>query len=183
VGLSHLTFPDAWPNAPVGTPHLWVSDRLQSSGAQRRPSMIRHEWLLIVVITAGLLGMHHLLVCTEQTTPMTIATGPGSSPVMVPSTSVTPILPADRDLAGTNPVEASLVVTSQADCCYPMDMVRHVCLAVLTAITALVAALIVAVARRRAAEPGQLLVDVSTVAARAPPIGCARRTQLCVLRR
>jgi hypothetical protein len=146
--------------------------------------MIRHQWLLIVVITAGLLGMHHmLLVCTAQTTLMTITTGPGPSPVIVPWTSVTSILHADRDPAGTNPVEASLVVTSQDDCCDPMDMAGHFCLAVLTAITALVGALIVAVVRRRPAEPAQLLVDVSAVAVRAPPIGCARRTQLYVLRR
>ena len=74
------------------------------------------------------------------------------------------------------------MVTSQADCCDPMDMVGHFCLAVLTAITALAAGLIVAVARRRALASGHLLVDVNAVAARAPPLGDARLTQLCVLR-
>jgi hypothetical protein len=64
-----------------------------------------------------------------------------------------------------------------------MDMVEHFCLAVLTAAAALAAALIVAVARRRPLEPGHLLAAVSAVAARAPPIGCVRLTQLCVLRR
>jgi hypothetical protein len=75
------------------------------------------------------------------------------------------------------------VVTSQGDCCDPMDMVGHFCLAVLTALTTLAVALIVAVAQRRPAAPGDLLVDVSAVAARAPPVGCAGLIQLCVLRR
>ncbi|MDQ2880795.1 MAG: hypothetical protein M3Y48_05915 [Actinomycetota bacterium] len=61
-------------------------------------------------------------------------------------------------------------------------MVGHFCLAVLTAITIL-AALIVAVARRRGLGPMNLLLDVSAVVARGPPLGCARRTDLCVLRR
>jgi hypothetical protein len=140
--------------------------------------------LLIVVIAAGLVGMHHLLlVCTAQTMPMDMVTGPGSSPMMVPSTNVTPILHADPDPAGTSSVGSSSVVTPQADCCDPMDMVGHFCLAVLTALTTLAASLIVAAARRRPAEPGHLLVDVRAGAARAPPVGCAEFTQLCVLRR
>jgi hypothetical protein len=143
--------------------------------------MTRHQWLLIVVLAAGLIGMHHLLlVCTA---PMAMATGPGSSPMMVPPMSATPIQHANPDPAGNNPVEATSVVTSQADCCDPMDMAGHFCLAVLTAITTLAAALILTVARYRPAEPGHLLVDVSAVAARAPPVGCAGLTQLCVLRR
>ncbi len=63
--------------------------------------MTRHQWLLIVVIAAGLVGMHHLLVvCTAPTMPMAMATGPGSNPVMVPSTRATPILHADPAPAG-----------------------------------------------------------------------------------
>jgi len=143
--------------------------------------MTRHQWLLIVVIVAGLIGMHHLLlVCTM---PIAMVTGFGSSPTSVPPMSATPIQYADHDSAGMNPVEASSVVMPQADCCDPMDMGGHFCLAVLTAITTLAGALIAAVARRQPAEPGHLLVDVSAVAARAPPVGCARLTQLCVLRR
>ncbi|MGB7798384.1 MAG: hypothetical protein WBL53_19320 [Pseudonocardiaceae bacterium] len=149
-----------------------------------RRSITRHQWLLVVVLAVGLIGMHHLLlVCTAHTMPMAMATGAGSSPVIVAPTSSTPTQHADPDLAWTNPVEASAVVTSQADCCDPMDMVGHFCLAVLTAITTLAATLIIAVARRQPAEPGHLLVDVSAVTARAPPVGCARLTQLCVLRR
>jgi len=146
--------------------------------------MTRHQWLLIVVIVAGLIGMHHLLlVCTAQTMPLAIATGFGSSPTSVPPMSATPIQYADHDSAGMNAVEASSTLTSQADCCDPMDMGGHFCLTVLTAITTLASALIVALARRQPAEPGHLLVDVSAVAARAPPVGCVRLTQLCVLRR
>lgn len=95
-----------------------------------RPSMNRHQWLLIVVIAAGLVGMHHLLlVCTAQTMPMDMATGSGSRPIMVSSMSATPIVHADPSPAGTNSVAASSVVTPQADCCDPMDMVGHFCLA------------------------------------------------------
>jgi hypothetical protein len=146
--------------------------------------MTRHQGLLIVVLVAGLVGMHHLLiVCTGHAMPMARATRSESSSMTVPPTSATPIQHADLDAAGKNPVEASAMVTSQADCCDPMDMVGHFCLAVLTAITGLLAALIVAVARRRALASGHLLVDVNAVAARAPPLGDARLTQLCVLRR
>jgi hypothetical protein len=148
-----------------------------------RPSRTRHQWLLIVVIAAGLVGMHHLLLaCTAQTMPIALATGSVSSLMMVPSAGATPILHAAPAPAGTNSVEASSVVTSQADCCDPMDMVEHFCLAVLTALTTFAAALIVAVAQRRPAEPGDLLVDVRVGAARAPPVGCAGLIQLCVLR-
>jgi hypothetical protein len=143
--------------------------------------MTRHQWLLIVVIAAGLIGMHHLLlVCTAQT--MAMATGSGSSPTMVAPMSVMPIEHAGPDSAGMNPVGATSAVTSQADCCDPMDMVGHFCLAVLTAITTLAAGLIVAVARRQPVEPGYLLVDFRAVAARGPPAGCARFAQLCVLK-
>lgn len=150
----------------------------------RRGGMTRRQWLLIVVIAAGLVGMHHLLlVCTAHTTPMTIVTGPGSSPTVMPPMSATPSQHADPDPARMNPAEATSVVTSQPDCVDPMDMVGHFCLAVLTTITTIAAALIVAVARCRPLEPGYLPVDLSAVAARAPPVGCARFTQLCVLRR
>ena len=95
--------------------------------------MTRRQWLLIVVIAAGLVGMHHLLVvCTAPTMPI----GPGSSPVMVAPMSTT-LQRADPAPAGTNAVGASSVMTSQGDCCDPMDMVGHFCLAVLTAITTL----------------------------------------------
>lgn len=143
--------------------------------------MIRHQWLLIVVIAVGLVGMHHLLVCTADTVSLTVAPGPGSSPLMTPPASATPIQHANLGPAGFNPVEAEMA--SPADCCDPMDIVGHLRLAVLTAITSLVAALIFAAAWRRPLESGYLLVAVSAVAARAPPIGCARFTQLCVLRR
>lgn len=145
--------------------------------------MTRRQWLLIVVIAAGLVGMHHLLVvCTTPTMPMAMAIGPGSSPVMVAPMSTT-LQRADPAPAGTNAVGASSVMTSQGDCCDPMDMVGHFCLAVLTALTTLAAALIVAVAQRRPVEPGHLLVDVRAGATRAPPVGCAGLIQLCVLRR
>ncbi|MDQ4104504.1 MAG: hypothetical protein M3186_12615 [Actinomycetota bacterium] len=86
-----------------------------------------------------------------------------------------------------NPVEArsipASVLASPADCCDPMSMIGHFCLAVLTGITALAAALIFAAGWRRLLEPGHLPAAASAAAARAPPIGCARLTQLCVLRR
>jgi hypothetical protein len=133
--------------------------------------MIRHQWLLIVVIAAGLVGMHHVVhVHTAHTMPMTMA-------------SATPTKHAHPTPIGATPVAVTSTLVSHADCCDPVDMVGHFCLAVLAASTALAAALIFAAARRRPVEPGYLLAAVSAVAARAPPIGCARLTQLCVLRR
>jgi hypothetical protein len=121
--------------------------------------MMRRQWLLIVVIVAGLIGMHHLvLVCATHTMPMAVATSPGSSSITVVPTSVTSIHHADPDLARMNPVEATSVVASQSDCFDPMDMVGHFCLAVLTALTSLAAALVFAVVRYRPVEPGYLLV-------------------------
>jgi hypothetical protein len=115
---------------------------------------------------------------------MGVATGPGPSPMrVVAPMGARPIQHADPDPAGMHPVEASSVVTSQPDCVDPMDMVGHFCLAVLTAITTIAAGLIVAVARYRPREPGYLLAALSAVAARSPPVGCARLSQLCVLRR
>jgi hypothetical protein len=120
--------------------------------------MIRHQWLLIVVITAGLIGMHHLVHVhtghAGHSHPASIEGGP----VAVMSTAV-----------------------SHADCCDPMDMVGHLCLAVLTAITVMVAVVLAAM-WRRTLKLRSVLATVSAVAARAPPIGRPRLTQLCVLR-
>jgi hypothetical protein len=139
--------------------------------------------LLIVVLVAGLVSMHHLLiVCTGHAMPMARAPGYVSSSMTVPS-SATLIQHADLDATGQNPVKPSAMVTSQADCCDPMDMAGHFCLAVLSAITGLLAALILAIARHRALVSGHPPLDVNAVAARAPPLGAARLTQLCVLRR
>jgi hypothetical protein len=145
--------------------------------------MTRHQRLLIVVLVAGLVGMQHLLiVCTGHAMPMARAKHSEPSSMTVPP-SATLIQHADLDATGQNPTEASGMVTSQADCCDPMDMAGHFCVAVLSAITGLLAALILAVARRRALALGHLLVHVNAVAARAPPLGATRFTQLCVLRR
>jgi hypothetical protein len=92
--------------------------------------MARYQWLLMVAIAVGLVGMHHL-VHTHPAHTMTSAIHPdsaGASPSAVLSTSM---------------------MGSGTDCCDPMNMVGHLCLAVLTAIAALAAALIVAAAWRR----------------------------------
>jgi hypothetical protein len=138
--------------------------------------MARHQWLLIVAIVAGLIGMHHLVQAPPvHMTSLTMA-------------SATHTEHADRDRAGLKPVEvrsmSTSVAASQPDCCDSMDIAGHCCLAVLTAaIAALAAALIMAAAQRRPLEPGYRLAAVSAVAARPPPIGSARLAQLCVLRR
>lgn len=79
--------------------------------------MTRCQWLLIVVSAAGLVGMHHLLVHTEHTMPMTMA-------------SATHTGHAGPDPAGVNSVEArsTSVVEPQPGCCDPRDMVGHFCL-------------------------------------------------------
>lgn len=129
--------------------------------------MARHQWLLIVAIAAGLVGMHHLVPAHAMSTTMA---------------SATPTEHAHAAPIEVTPVAVTSTLVPHADCCDPMNMVGHLCLAVLTALTALVAAMIFAAVRRRPLEPGHLLAAVSAVAARAPPIGCAGLTQLCVLR-
>lgn len=148
---------------------------------------IRYQWLLIVAIAAGLIGMHHLVAGhggqegQSAHTPMTIAAGPGLS-LMSPT-------PTEHSHAGLamNPVLARVaanpVLASHPCCCDPMDLVGHCCLAVLTAMTALAAALVLVTAWRRLWEPGHLLVGVGAVPARAPPTGSVRFIQLGVLRR
>lgn len=135
--------------------------------------MIRHQWLLIVAIAAGLIGMHHLVADPAGH----MATGSGST-----SMSTMPTERSHAGPVGINPVEARLVsislVVSQADCC-----VGHCCVAVLTALTGLATALIFVAAWRRPLEPGSLLAVIGALGARGPPTGCARFTQLCVLRR
>ncbi|MEO7194382.1 MAG: hypothetical protein ABIZ05_06105 [Pseudonocardiaceae bacterium] len=144
--------------------------------------MIRYQWFLIVAIAAGLVGMHHLVQPhTAHTMSMTMATSPESSLM-----SVTPTAHAHPGPMGGNTVGArsnsTSVVTSQPDCCDPMDTVGHCCLAVLTAITAFAASLVFAVAWRRPGELGHLPAALSALAARSPPTGSVRFTQLCVLR-
>ncbi|MDQ2790909.1 MAG: hypothetical protein DLM60_04060 [Pseudonocardiales bacterium] len=137
--------------------------------------MIRHQWLLIVAIAAGLVGMHHLVADPAgHTMPMMVATDSGSTSIPTERSHAGPV--------GVNPVVPRLVsisvVVSQADCC-----VGHCCVAVLTALTGLATALILVAAWRRPSEPGFLLAVVGALGARGPPTGCARFTQLCVLRR
>jgi hypothetical protein len=104
--------------------------------------MTRYQWWLIVFIAVGLVGMHYLVEApTAQMMPMTMA-------------SATPIRHADPKPVRINPIEAtpSAVVAPQTDRFDPMDLVGHSCLAVLTAVTALAAALIFAVAWHRPRE-------------------------------
>lgn len=142
--------------------------------------LIRRQWLLVVAIVAGLVGMHHLITGHG----MSMAVTPDSGSV---SMSAAPTEHSHASHLGIHPVEARLVSSSagmsQADCCGSMDMAGQCCLAVLTTVTALAAALMVAAAWRRVSEPGYLLVTLSAPGARGPPTGCARFTQLCVLRR
>ncbi len=132
--------------------------------------LARHQWLLIVAIAAGLVGMHHLVHAdTAHATPMTMASAMPTEHIHPAPIGVTPV-------AMTSPLAL------HADCCDPMTMMGHLCLAVLTALAALAAAMIFAVASRRSLGSGHLLAAVRAVAARAPPTGCPRLTQLCVLR-
>ncbi|HEX8759690.1 MAG TPA: DUF6153 family protein [Pseudonocardiaceae bacterium] len=129
--------------------------------------MMRHQWLLIVVIVAGLLGMHHLIhVHTEHT--KTVA-------------SATPTADSHHAPFELAPVAMTSPLVPHADCCDPLNMMGHLCLAVLTVLTALVVALIFAIMWRRPLQMWSVLATVSAVAARAPPTGRPRLTQLCVL--
>lgn len=130
--------------------------------------MMRHQWLLIVVIIAGLVGMHHLVHGhAEHAKAMaspTSAAYPQPAPIAVISAAVaSPVVP-------------------HADCCDPMNMVGHFCLAVLNAITAFAFALILMALWRRLLTSGFVLAMVSAIAARAPPSGGPRLIRLCVLR-
>lgn len=122
----------------------------------------RHRWLLIVAVAAGLVGMHHLVHEHAAQPSATRIAHAVSNPV---------------------PVSSTAVVALPADCCDHMDLVGHLCLAVLTAVVSLTAALIFAAARARSLEMGHVLAAVRAVEARAPPIDSARFTRLCVLRR
>lgn len=130
---------------------------------------MRRQWFLIVVMIAGLVGMHHLIhVHAEHTNAMASAAPPAHP-------HLAPII--------VTPIPMTSPVAPHGDCCDPMDMMGHFYLAVLTAITALVVVLILAAMWNRPLKPGSLLATVSAVAARAPP---PRRgpplIQLCVLR-
>lgn len=116
--------------------------------------------MAIVAVAAGLIGMHHL-ACAHAEHPTAI----------VSAAHITP------DRSGS----AALVALPD-DCRDHMDMVGHLCLAVLTAITSLAAALISAATRVQSTESGHVLAAVSARAAWAPPIDDARFTRLCVLR-
>jgi len=152
------------------------------AGVRRGWGTTRLQWLLIIAVSVGLVGMHHLLAHTAHTMPMSMAASPGSS--------VTRVMPAEHAHPSSNGIipgkaasTSTSVAASQPGCCDPMDMVGHFCLAVLTASTALSTALIFVVAWRGPLVPGSLLATVSVAAARAPPTGSVRFTQLCVLRR
>jgi uncharacterized protein DUF6153 len=133
------------------------------AGVWGRAGMARHQWLLIVAVVAGLIGMHHLACAhAEYPTAMVSAAHLGH---------------IDLDRAGS-----AAVVALPAGCSDHMDMIGHLCLAVLTAITSLAAALIFAAIRAWSPESGHVLAAVSAGAARAPPIDGARFTRLCVLR-
>jgi hypothetical protein len=158
------------------------------AAVQEGPGTTRYQWLLVVTIAAGLVGMHHLVAepsghagHSAHTTPMILAASPGSS-LMSPT-------PTEHSHAGplaVNPVEASVTATAvQAShpCCGdPRDLGRC-CFAVSTTTSALTTVLIFVAAWRRPWGPGHLLVGVGAVAARAPPTDSVRFTRLCVLMR
>lgn len=129
---------------------------------------MRRQWFLIVVMTAGLVGMHQLIhVHAEHTNAMASA-APSAHPHPAPIV-VTPI-------PMTSPV------APHGDCCDPMDMMAHFYLAVLTAITALVVVLILAAMWSRPLKSG-LCWQPSVLLRRAPPPrGGPPLIQLCVLR-
>lgn len=132
--------------------------------------LARHQVLLIVAIAAGLVGMHHLVhPDTAHAMPMTTA-------------SATPIEHSHPAAVRITPVAMTSSLAPHTDCCDPMTMMGHLCLAVLTGLTALVAAMIFAAGRSRTLESGRLLAAVGAVAARAPPTSYPWLTQLCVLR-
>lgn len=134
--------------------------------------MIRPQWLLIVIVAAGLVGMHHLVHAHSEHT----------KAIYYPEASATPTVHPRPAPIGVTPVVLASPAAPQADCCDLMDMVGHFCLAVLTAVTVLIVALIFAAIRRRPLKPESPLATVTAVAARAPPDGVPRLTQLCVLR-
>ena len=135
--------------------------------------MIRQQWLLIVVIAAGLIGMHHLVH---------VHTGHIGHMQPMAMARATPTEHLHPTSIGATPVAVTSPLVSHADCCDPMAMAGHFCLAVLAAITTLVAVLIFAAMWRRPLKPTYLLATINAVAARAPPIRSPGLTRLCVLR-
>lgn len=139
--------------------------------------MARYQWLLIIAIAAGLVGMHHLVHADTAAHVDTAHSMPTTMASTTPTEHAHPTPIAVTSVAMTSPLGP------HADCCDPMTMAEHLCLAVLTALTTLAFVIIFAAVRRRSLELAHLLLAVSAVAARAPPISCPRLTQLCVLRR
>lgn len=142
------------------------------SGRCGRAGMIRPQWLLIVVIAAGLVGMHHVVHVPSVGTP---------SAQTEAMTSATPTARPRPDLISVTPVALASPAAPRVACCDPVDMVGHLCLTVLTAVTALAVALILAARRCRPLRPWAALATVTAVATRAPP-NVPRFTQLCMLR-
>ncbi len=133
-----------------------------------KAGVMRHQWLLIVVITAGLVGMYHLVhghsEHTKTVARATLTAHPHHASI------------------GLAPVAMTSPLLLHAHCCEPPNSMGHLCLAVLTVISSLVVALIFAAMWCRVLQLGPLLPTVSAVAARAPPSGGPRFIQLCVQR-
>jgi hypothetical protein len=137
------------------------------------------RWLLILTVAAGLIGMHHLVAHTPD------LHGPGmSSPATAaadqaigPPTSMDAATPAVAPASGMETVAAAPEPGTAA-----MDMLMHLCLAVLAGLLVL-GPLLVAFAtlfrRFRAANVPRAVVIAWP---RAPPRTAVRLAQLCVLR-
>jgi Family of unknown function (DUF6153) len=130
-----------------------------------RLGMMRHQWLLFVIIV-GLVGTHPLVPRHADHTKAMASATPAAHPHPVPVISAAVPSP----------------VVPHAGCCDPMDMIGHFCLAVLTAITAFAFVLILVALWRRLRTSGFVRAMVGAIVARAPPSGVPRLTRICVLR-
>jgi len=162
-----------------------------------RSSALLRQWLLIVAIAAGLIGMHNLVgpvTSTDDTLHHTAGSAPThldvdavAIPSAAPADAATSLAKQDREIlvrAATSDTVGPRSVSASACCPCMGAMIGHACQAVLGANTQLVAAtaLLATTATRDAPLP-RTGGAARTLPARSPPTSGVRFSQLGVWRR
>lgn len=153
-------------------------------------SQLRWRWPLILVISAGLIGMHHFLSGPTTTHPMgedhSMPSAVTASAERVPDH---PRAHDHEEANGGGTAHATVIngasptrSTAEAGCCPGMGAMGHLCLAVLAAGGALIAVLMLLAVSTHPAVRACFASGVGPQTARAPPPAVDRLSQLCVLR-
>jgi|SRR5882757_4590250 len=153
---------------------------MSTVGSMPAVSARLHQWLVIVALAAGLIGMHHLIAGPTA--------GPGGAHQHTMSALEAPPHPATPHTQASTGNEASAPTgesVGPAGRCPGMgDMMGHLCLAVLGAADALIPAMTILPVATPSRDPlRRLNRKFNPILARAPPTSAARLAQLGVLRR